>query len=183
MLQLPPNKPFPVIQKFLQDNEALVYWYMTLRISKCIKENEDKTELFSMIVEEHPELVVRSPSQTFPVPTSIVLKHFVKGRMVFRTKALLTQRNLFIRDQYTCQYCGRNKQQLKSSEFLTRDHVLPRHIGGRDIWENVVTCCNSCNNKKAYHLLEDINMTLLKIPTAPTIFELWTRQQKRFQQH
>ena len=56
----------------------------------------------AMIVEEHPELVVRSPSQTFPVPTSIVLKHFVKGRMVFRTKALLTQRNLFIRDQYTC---------------------------------------------------------------------------------
>jgi 5-methylcytosine-specific restriction endonuclease McrA len=137
----------------------------------------------AMIVEEHPELVVRSPSQTFPVPTSIVLKHFVKGRMVFRTKALLTQRNLFIRDQYTCQYCGRNKQQLKSSEFLTRDHVMPRHIGGRDIWENVVTCCNSCNNKKAYHLLEDINMTLLKIPTAPTIFELWTRQQKKFQQH
>ena len=137
----------------------------------------------AMIVEEHPELVVRSPNQTFPLPTSIVLKHFVKGRMVFRTKALLTQRNLFIRDQYTCQYCGRNKQQLKSSEFLTRDHVLPRHIGGRDIWENVVTCCNSCNNKKAYHLLEDINMTLLKIPTAPTIFELWTRQQKRFQQH
>jgi 5-methylcytosine-specific restriction endonuclease McrA len=133
----------------------------------------------AMIVEEHPELVVRSPSQTFPVPTSIVLKHFVKGRMVFRTKALLTQRNLFIRDQYTCQYCGRNKQQLRSSEFLTRDHVIPRHMGGRDIWENVVTCCNSCNNKKAYHLLEDINMTLLKVPSAPTIFELWTRQQKR----
>ena len=47
MLQLPPNKPFPVIQKFLQDNEALVYWYMTLSISKAIKNNEDKTELFS----------------------------------------------------------------------------------------------------------------------------------------
>jgi len=77
----------------------------------------------ALIVEEHPELVVRSPSQTFPVPTSIVLKQFVKGRMVFRTKALLTQRNLFIRDQYTCQYCGRSKQQIKHSEFLTRDHV------------------------------------------------------------
>jgi 5-methylcytosine-specific restriction endonuclease McrA len=137
----------------------------------------------AVIVEEHPDLVVRSPNQTFPVPTSIALKHFVKGRMVFRTKAILTQRNLFIRDQYTCQYCGRNKQQLRSSEFLTRDHVVPRHRGGKDIWENVVTCCNPCNNKKAYHLLEDINMTLLKFPTAPTIFELWTRQQKRFQQH
>ena len=135
----------------------------------------------AMIVEEHPDLVVRSPNQTFPVPTSIVLKHFVKGRMVFRTKALLTQRNLFIRDQYTCQYCGRTKQQIRHSEFLTRDHVIPRHMGGKDIWENVVTSCNSCNNKKAYHLLEDINMKLLTIPRSPTIFELWTRQQKRHQ--
>lgn len=135
----------------------------------------------AMIVEEHPELVVRSPNQTFPVPTSIVLKHFVKGRMAFRSKAILTQRNMFIRDQYTCQYCGRNKQQLKSSEFLTRDHIIPRHHGGKDIWENVVTCCNSCNNKKAYHLLEELDMVLLKKPNAPTIFEIWTRQMKRYQ--
>lgn len=133
----------------------------------------------AMIVEEHPDLVVRSPSRSFPVPTSIVLKHYVKGRMVFRTKAILTQRNLFIRDQYTCQYCKRTRAQLKSSEFLTRDHVLPRHLGGRDVWENVVACCNTCNNKKAYHLLEDTGMTLLKNPVAPTIFELWTRQQKK----
>ena len=109
----------------------------------------------ALIVEEHPELVVRSPNQTFPVPTSIVLKKFVKGRMVFRTKALLTQRNLFIRDEYTCQYCGRTRQSLRSSEFLTRDHVAPRHVGGKDVWENVVTCCNTCNNKKAYHLLSE----------------------------
>jgi len=47
MLQLPPNKSFPDIQKFLQDNEPLVYWYMTLSISRAIKNNEDKTELFS----------------------------------------------------------------------------------------------------------------------------------------
>jgi 5-methylcytosine-specific restriction endonuclease McrA len=133
----------------------------------------------AMIVEEHPEFVVRSPRQTFPVPTSIVLKQFVRGRMVFRTKALLTQRNLFIRDEYTCQYCNRTKQQLKHSEFLTRDHVVPRHAGGKDVWENVVASCNTCNNKKAYHLLEEINMTILKKPVAPTIFELWTRQQKK----
>jgi 5-methylcytosine-specific restriction endonuclease McrA len=132
------------------------------------------------IVEEHPELVVRSPNQTFPVPTSIVLKQFVKGRMVFRTKALLTQRNLFIRDEYTCQYCGRARQNLKSSEFLTRDHVAPRHVGGKDVWENVVTCCNSCNNKKAYHLLSEIDMKLMKKPVSPTIFELWTRQHKKY---
>jgi len=47
MLQLPSNKPFPVIQKFLQDNEQVVYWYMVLSISNAIKNNEDKTQLFS----------------------------------------------------------------------------------------------------------------------------------------
>jgi hypothetical protein len=47
MLQLPKNKSFPTIQKFLQDNEPLVYWYMTLTISKSIKNNEEKAELFS----------------------------------------------------------------------------------------------------------------------------------------
>ena len=133
------------------------------------------------IVEEHPDLVVRSPNQTFPVPTSIVLKQYVKGRMVFRTKALLTQRNLFIRDGYACQYCNRHKSQLKHSESLTRDHVTPRTNGGKDIWENVVTCCNSCNNKKAYHTLEELGWGLIKKPIAPTIFELWTRQQKKNQ--
>ena len=131
------------------------------------------------IVEEHPSLVVRSPNKTFPVPTSIVLKQFVKGRMVFRTKALLTQRNLFIRDQYTCQYCARHKNALAHREFLTRDHVLPRHLGGKDVWENVVASCNTCNNKKAYHTLEQMELVLPKKPVAPTIFEIWTRQQQQ----
>lgn len=131
------------------------------------------------VVEEHPELVVRSPSQTFPVPTSIVLKQFVKGRMVFRTKALLTQKNMFIRDGYTCQYCNRHRNQLKSHESLTRDHVIPRTKGGKDVWENVVTSCGSCNNKKAYHTLEELGWTLPKKPVSPTIFEIWTRQKQK----
>lgn len=133
---------------------------------------EDKAEL----IEAHPEKVVHSKKQTFPVPVKIVLKEFVKGRMVFRTKAVLTQRNLFIRDEYTCQYCKRGKQELRKNEFLTRDHVVPRHRGGKDLWENVVTCCNTCNNKKGHLLLSETRMVLNKKPVAPTIYELWTRQ-------
>lgn len=131
------------------------------------------------VVEEHPELVVRSPSQTFKVPTSIVLKQYVKGRAVFREKALLTQRNLFIRDQYTCQYCLRHRTKLRDNEFLTRDHVIPRHKGGKDVWENVVTSCNTCNNKKGYYSVEEIGFKLQKKPVVPTIFEIWTRQNKK----
>ena len=133
-----------------------------------------------IFVEEHPELVVRSPKQTFPVPLMIALKNYIKGRRVFRTKALLTQRNLFVRDAYTCQYCGRKRSELKSNEFMTRDHVIPMAKGGRDIWTNVVTSCNNCNNKKSDYLLEDLNMELLRLPTEPTVFEIWTRQQHKY---
>jgi 5-methylcytosine-specific restriction endonuclease McrA len=133
----------------------------------------------AIIVEEHPELVVRSPKQTFPVPLMIALVRYIKGRRVFRTPALLTQKNLFIRDAYTCQYCGRHKSAFRSTEFLTRDHVHPVAKGGRDIWENVVTSCSTCNNKKADKLLESTTMNLLKIPVVPTIFELWTKQQAK----
>jgi 5-methylcytosine-specific restriction endonuclease McrA len=133
----------------------------------------------AIIVEEHPEMVVRSLKQTFPVPIMIALKTYIKGRRVFKTKALLTQKNLFVRDSYTCQYCGRKRNELRNSEFLTRDHVVPTAKGGLDVWTNVVTSCNMCNNKKSDYLLEETGMSLLKIPIEPTIFEIWTRQQKR----
>lgn len=133
----------------------------------------------AIIVEEHPELVVRSPRQTFPVPLMIALTRYIKGRRVFKTPALLTQKNLFVRDAYTCQYCNRHKSVFKQSEFLTRDHIHPVAKGGMDMWENVVTSCNTCNNKKADKLLETINMRLAKMPVIPTIFELWTKQQAR----
>ena len=131
------------------------------------------------IVEEHPALVVRSPSQSFPLPTSIVLKEYVRGRRVYNAKALLTQRNLFVRDRYTCQYCLRHKSVFSVSEKLTRDHVVPRDLGGRDVWTNVVACCSSCNNKKANYALKDTNLTLNKKPTVPTIFELWSLQHSK----
>jgi 5-methylcytosine-specific restriction endonuclease McrA len=131
------------------------------------------------IIEEHPELVVRSPNKTFPLPTSIVLHKFVKGRVVYRTKAILTNRNLFARDNNTCQYCGRKKGELRHGESLTRDHVYPRDLGGKDTWENVVTACNSCNNKKANYTLDSLGWKELKTLSAPSIFELWSKQNKK----
>lgn len=131
------------------------------------------------VVEEHPELVVRSPSRTYHVPLSIVLKQYVRGRVAFRTKAVLTQRNLFSRDNHTCQYCGRHKSELRKNEKLTRDHVVPRDLGGKDEWENVVTACNTCNNKKANYRLEDTKFVLKKEPKAPTLVEIWGKQSQQ----
>lgn len=132
---------------------------------------EDK----ATITEEHPTYTVRSAHDIWPAPTQIVLKQFVKSRSTHKIKAILTQRNLFLRDGHTCQYCGRHRSQLKSSEFLTRDHIVPQSKGGKDVWDNVTTACSKCNNFKADMMLEETGMTLRKKPVAPTIFELWSR--------
>lgn len=123
------------------------------------------------IIKEHPELVVRSPNQTFPLPTMILVKEYIKG-VAFRSTALLTQKNLFIRDNYTCQYCNRHRRELRDDERLTRDHVHPRKHGGRDVWENVVTACGSCNSRKASKKLGETTMKLIRQPYAPSQVEI-----------
>ena len=70
-------------------------------------------------------------------------------------------RNLvYKRDGYACQYCG-------STRDLTIDHVIPRSKGGDDTWQNLTTCCSSCNVKKGNKLLHETNMKLRSIPKAP----------------
>ena len=127
------------------------------------------------LTEEHPDHVVHSTNEIWPVPTQIVLKEYVKSRSTHHVPAILTQRNLFLRDGYCCQYCNRHRSELRSHEFLTRDHVHPQSKGGKDEWKNVVTACSSCNNKKADFTLDEMGMLLKKQPTIPTIFELWAR--------
>lgn len=132
----------------------------------------------AVAIEEHPYLVVRSPSTTVKVPVVVLLKEFIKHNKSFKAKAQLSQRNLFIRDNYTCQYCDRNKQQLRKSEFLTRDHILPRFKGGLSNWENLVTACSTCNHKKRNRTPTEANMQLKNKPFVPTMFELWVKNNK-----
>lgn len=124
------------------------------------------------VVENHPTYVVRSIHSSWPVPTMVALLTYIKERT---GPAMLTKRNLFIRDKSTCQYCGRHKRDLVAKEFLTIDHVLPRSHGGRSTWNNVVTACSTCNNKKGNTLLSESRMVLTAQPVTPTIFEIWSR--------
>lgn len=131
------------------------------------------------ILQEYDE-EIHSPSVTFKLPAVIALKRFVKGRQVYTTPAILTQRNLFVRDKWTCQYCGRSKSQLHGHEVLTRDHVKPRSRGGKDEWTNVVTSCSTCNNKKGQFLLSELDdMEILKVPRKPTVFEIFAKGKMR----
>jgi hypothetical protein len=75
-------------------------------------------------------------------------------RMVLRP----TRANIMLRDEDTCQYCG------KRSRELTLDHVIPRSRGGESTWENLVACCRICNGRKGNRYLKDVGMHLLKQP-------------------
>lgn len=131
------------------------------------------------IVEEHPHHTIETDGKLYPVPTGIRLHRMVN---VFRGPAQLTQGNLFLRDDYTCQYCGRSKGQLKPTEQLTREHVHPKDKGGKDVWKNVVTACNKCNNKKSNRLLKDCHdLKLMKEPYVPTVSELRLKKLARHQ--
>lgn len=79
----------------------------------------------------------------------------------------LTNPILFRRDQQRCLYCG-NRFQVRE---LTRDHVLPRVQGGRDVWTNVVTACRRCNQAKGGRTPEQAGLKLLAVPFRPNIFE------------
>lgn len=80
-----------------------------------------------------------------------------------------SRENIFFRDDYTCQYCGKK---LPGSE-LTLDHVYPKSRLGADIWENIATCCKECNQKKADRTPKEARMKLIKRPCRPSNYQLF----------
>ncbi len=105
--------------------------------------------------------VIHSPSTRIRVPSVIVLKDFVKPQK----RVAFTRFNLFLRDEFRCQYCGARGD-------LTFDHVVPRASGGRTSWQNVVAACARCNLSKGSKSLKRSGMTLRKPPRAPGAEEL-----------
>jgi len=103
---------------------------------------------------------IKSANFSICVPEVIVLSTF-NGR--FSKEVRFSRRNIFERDENTCQYCGRR---LDRSD-LTLDHVIPRSRGGTSTWTNIVLACVRCNMKKGDRLLSETSMTLLRRPVKP----------------
>lgn len=101
---------------------------------------------------------IKTVNNSFPRPSVIRLQKMVSRP---RPHLKLTRREIFRRDNYTCQYCG------KKTTNLTIDHVIPRHMGGKHIWTNVAAACSACNHRKGGRLPEEANMRLLHKPTEP----------------
>lgn len=102
--------------------------------------------------------IIRSASLEIEVPSVIRLLYYVRRP---KLELKLSRKGIFLRDNYTCQYCG------KKGGELTIDHVIPKRLGGKSVWENLVTACKDCNHKKGDKTLEEANMKLLKEPKPP----------------
>ena len=71
--------------------------------------------------------------------------------------------NIYARDNHRCQYCGH----VFPTGELTFDHVIPVAQNGRKDWENIVTCCISCNRRKGGRTATEANMALHHRPAEP----------------
>ena len=113
---------------------------------------------------ENYDKEVHSPTLTIKLPSVIALRNYIAPR---RSLAF-TRFNVFLRDNFTCQYCH--------GDFLvnelTFDHLIPKCIGGKTTWANVVSACTSCNVKKGRRLLKYVNLHLEKTPLKPTSEQL-----------
>ncbi len=113
-----------------------------------------------VVVAEY-DWLVRSARMAMRLPSIIALKTYVRPPQ----RPAFTRFNLFLRDGFSCQYCG-------AQEDLTFDHVIPRSRGGRTTWENVVAACAPCNRRKANRLPAEAGMFPRQPPRAPRHHEL-----------
>jgi 5-methylcytosine-specific restriction endonuclease McrA len=102
----------------------------------------------------------RSPSTRIRLPSVVALRAYRRRR----PRVAFTRFNVFLRDRFTCQYCGR----LLPASALTFEHVVPRAQGGATRWDNIVTACVPCNGRKG----SSTQMRPRRPPKEPTVREL-----------
>jgi 5-methylcytosine-specific restriction endonuclease McrA len=135
---------------------AVLSWMDAITLV-CQTDKKGKPKAF--VLEEYDE-TVSSPSVTMFIPAVMQLTKPVSG---FKRNVKFSKINVFSRDGWKCCYCG-GRFTMKE---LNYDHVLPRRLGGRTVWENIVTSCYGCNSRKAGRTPEQAGMKLLRRPARP----------------
>lgn len=125
--------------------KALTLWY------------QGKVEIVASYPRE-----VRSVSFTIKLPSVIRLLRRIRIRRQAEYVPF-SRANIYARDAHACQYCG---ESFVTSE-LTFDHVIPVAQGGRKDWDNIVTCCITCNRRKGGRTPEQAHMRLIRHPRRP----------------
>lgn len=124
----------------------------------------------SVTVVSEYDRFVSSPSMDMKIPSVLALKDYVPQS----EHPAFTRFNVFLRDEWECQYCG---EEFKTHQ-LTFDHVIPRCKGGKTSWDNIVASCRSCNTMKGSYLPHECGMHPRQTPREPSIYDLQRNGQK-----
>jgi 5-methylcytosine-specific restriction endonuclease McrA len=109
---------------------------------------------------QHGEDYLQAVNFEIQVPRIVRLTRYDK---LPRSSVRFNRKNLFARDNHQCQYCG----QTRPLSQLSLDHVVPRSLGGRTTWENIVCSCLKCNSRKGGRTPSQAGMALLSQPVKP----------------
>lgn len=137
------------------DWQKSICWYFKIQ-----QQNYPSVEILSY----HNEYIIGLNNQ-YQLPSVIKSNIYIKTQ---RKYVKFTRHNLFLRDNYTCQYCGKQYGKVK----LTYDHVIPKskwlHTKSPTCWHNIVTACYRCNRKKSNRTPEEAGMPLINKPKMPS---------------
>jgi 5-methylcytosine-specific restriction endonuclease McrA len=153
------NKPCLVLSRAY---EPLAITTARRGITLMVKESADCIENYGLIV-HHSGMML---------PSVIRLRQY---RYIPVRVTILTRKNIYVRDRFRCQYCGKKSGAKVMIDgkmvtlHLTLDHVIPVSHGGRNVFENLVAACHVCNSLKADRTPEEAGMTLIRKPRPLTI--------------
>ncbi len=125
-------------------------------------------ESWAELAADNGDDIIHTVKRALKVPRVLVLQAFDR---LPRTQVRFSRNNVYLRDQFTCQYCG----EVFARSKLNLDHVMPKSQGGRTSWTNVVASCVSCNTFKSNRTPEQAGLKLLKQPKRPDWASLVSR--------
>jgi 5-methylcytosine-specific restriction endonuclease McrA len=112
-------------------------------------------------LDERSELEAAAALSGRRLPEGVVVVRLLRTIHVPRRLLRPNRRNLLLRDDHTCQYCGF----VGPAAELTVDHIVPMSRGGSgDRWDNLVIACKRCNWRKANHRPGEVGMHLRRAP-------------------
>lgn len=114
-------------------------------------------------VVKYSDRIINSINSVIKVPAVLRLIKLI--RILYKSKVPFSKKNIFVRDNFTCAYCGRKDVKL------TIDHIKPKALGGKSTFENCVSACRECNLKKGSKTCNEARMFPRIKAYAPTINE------------
>jgi 5-methylcytosine-specific restriction endonuclease McrA len=111
------------------------------------------------------DFILGTNNKKYPIPAVVKTNHYFR---IQNNPVKFSRKNIFIRDNYSCQYCGIKP----GANQLTYDHVIPKsqwknNSGSPTCWTNIVTACSSCNRKKGNKTPKQANLQLKTLPMIP----------------